>query len=106
MIAHSIKYMYLRHDSWQVEDLSGEISHVAVEKHEQRLDDTCVRGEAGGKGTQDAVDGSHYDAAHRNHEEADHAEQRVAYSHRPCVRKLLEQVIQDLHGQTRSLLRV
>lgn len=98
--------MHLRHDSWQVEDLSGEVSHVAVEKHEQGLDDTCVRGEAWRKGTQNAVETSHHDAPQWNHKETDHTEEGIDYSHRPFMRKLLEQVVQNLHAQKHKQARV
>lgn len=80
-----------------MEDLSGEVSHVAVEEDEEGLDDSHVQGEARRKGTQEPVDESHQDASQRHHEEADHTEQGVAHSHGPRVRKLLKQVIQNLH---------
>lgn len=53
----------LRHDARQMEDLSGEVSHVAVEEDEQGLDDSSVRGEARGKSSQEAVNGSHQDTS-------------------------------------------
>lgn len=42
-----------------MEDLSREVSHVAVEENKQWLDDSGVQGESGGEGTQQAVDGAH-----------------------------------------------
>lgn len=87
-----------------MEDLSREVSHVAVEENEQGLDDSGMGGEAGREGTQDAVDGPHHDASQRNHEETDHAEDGVDHSHSPCVGELLEQVIQNLHRETRLLI--
>jgi len=88
-----------RHDARQVEDLRGEVGHVAVEEHEQRLDDARVRGEAGGEGAQQPVDGAHQDAAQRNHEEAGDAEEGVGHGHRARVRELLEQVVQNLREE-------
>lgn len=76
-----------------MEDLSGEVSHVAVEEDKQRLDDASVRGKAGSKGPQDAVEGSHHDASQWHHEETDDAEEGVNHGHRIAVWKLLKQVI-------------
>lgn len=86
-----------------MEDLGGEISHVAVEENKQGLDDSGVRGEAGCEGAQDAVDGSHHEASQRNHEEADDTEDGVDHSHHPCVGKLLEEMIQNLQREKHFL---
>lgn len=96
---HPVRDFDLRHDPWQMEDFSGEVSHVAVEEDKQRLDDTSVRGETGSKGTQDTVDGSHHDASQWNHEETGDAEEGITYSHSFVVWKLLKQVIQNLQRE-------
>lgn len=83
-----------------MEDLSREVSHVAVEENEQGLDDPRVRGEARREGPQDAIDGSHHDASQWDHKETDHTEDGVHHSHSSCVGELLEQVIQNLHRET------
>lgn len=73
-----------------MEDLCREVSHVAVEEHEEGLDDSGVQGEAGGESTQKTIDGSHQDAPQRNHEKTDHTEQGVDHSHGPHEGELLE----------------
>lgn len=82
-----------------MEDFCREVSHVAVEEDKQWLDDTSVRGETGSESTQDTVNGSHHDATQWDHKETDHTEEGVNYSHRACVGKLLEQVIQNLQRE-------
>lgn len=96
----------LRHDPRQMEDLGGEVSHVAVEEDEQGLDDSGVQGEAGREGTENAVDGAHHDASQRNHKETDHAEKRVDHGHPLRVGKLLEQVIQNLRREQHMILSI
>ena len=84
---------YLRHNSRQVEHLGREVGHVAVNEHEEGLDDAGVRGEPGGKGRQDTVDGTHGDAAQRHNQEADDPKNHVHRSYLTCARVLLKQVV-------------
>lgn len=70
----SVLWHNLRHDPWQVEDLSREIRHVTVEENEEGLDDPGVECEAGCEGTYDAINGSHQNTSQRNHKETDHTE--------------------------------
>lgn len=52
-----------RHDAGEVEELSGEIRHVAVEEDEEGLDDSDVGGEAGREGSDHPINDAHEDAA-------------------------------------------
>lgn len=56
-----------RHDARQVEHLSRQVGHVTVDEDKERLDDTCVWGEAWSEGSEDAVDGANHDATERDH---------------------------------------
>lgn len=85
-----------RHDAREVEELSREIGHVAVEEDEEGLDDSDVGGEAGGEGSNQPVNDAHKDAAQRHHEEAEEAEDDVDNGHLLKVGKLLEKVVEDL----------
>lgn len=60
---HNPPPKHLRHNSRQVEDLSRQIRHIAVEEHKEGLNDPGVLGEAGREGANEAVDGSHHDAS-------------------------------------------
>lgn len=85
-----------RHDAGQVEDLGRQVRHVAVEEDEEGLDHTRVRREAWGEGRQHSVHAAHHHSTQSHHEETHHAQKHVAHRHLARVRKLLEQMIQDL----------
>lgn len=73
--------MNLRHDTREVEDLSRQVSHVAVDENKKWLDDACVGSEAGREGGEDAVDGPHQDAAQSNHQEGNDSQETIHHSH-------------------------
>lgn len=90
---------YSRHDAGEVEELSRQVSHVAVEEDEEGLDDTDMGGEAGGEGCNDPVDDADEDTAQGHHEEADEAQEDVDDGHLFDVSKLLKEVVEHLEGQ-------
>lgn len=85
-----------RHDAGEVEDLSREIGHVAVEEDEEGFDDADVGGEAGREGSNQPINDAHEDAAQRHHEEAEEAKDHIDNGHLLKVGKLLKKVVEDL----------
>lgn len=80
--------------------LRRQVSHVAVDEDEQRLDDTRVRGEAGREGRQDAVDGTHHDTAQRHHQKTHDTQKHIGDSDRAHTGELLKEMIQHLQTRT------
>lgn len=89
-----------RHDAGQVKHLSRQVREVAVDEDEKWLDDARVRGEAGGEGWQDAVDGPYHYTTQRHHQEGHNAQEDVYYGHCSHACELLKQVIQNLENIT------
>lgn len=85
-----------RHDAGEVEELGGEICHVAVEEDEEGLDDSDVGGEAGCEGSDHPVNDTHEDAAQRHHEEAEEAEDDIDNGDLLEGGELLKEVVKDL----------
>lgn len=82
-----------RHDARKVEHLSWQVGHVAVHEDKKRLNNTGVGGEAWSEGGQDPVDGSHQDAAQRNHQEGDDSQETIHHCYRTNTSILLKQVV-------------
>lgn len=91
-----------RHDAREVEELSREIGHVAVEEDEEGLDDSDVGGEAGREGSDHPINDTHEDPAQGHHEEAEEAEDDIDDGHLLEVGKLLKEVVEDL-GRRREM---
>lgn len=88
-----------RHDAGEVEELSREIRHVAVEEDEEGLDDSDVGGEAGCEGSDHPINDAHKDTAQRYHEEAEEAKDDIENGHLLEGGKLLKEMIEDLGGR-------
>lgn len=88
-----------RHNAGEVEELSREIRHVAVEEDEEGFDDSDVGGEAGCEGSDHPINDAHEDTAQRYHEEAEEAEDDIDNGHLLKVGKLLKEVVEDLGGR-------
>ncbi len=80
--------------------LRRQVSHVAVEEDEQRLDDARVRGEAGREGRQDPVDGAHHDTAKRHHQKTHDTQKHIRHMDRSHTAVLLKEMIQHLQTRT------
>lgn len=100
----------LRHDAREVEHLSWQVGHVAVQEDEKRLDDTRVGREAWREGGHNTIDGSHRNTTTRNHQEGDESEETIHHCHCAHSCKLLKKVVQHLEergeGEREGMNRV
>lgn len=85
-----------RHDPREMENLSRQVGHVAVEEHKEWLDHTGVRCEPGGEGRDQPIQYPHEDTSQGHHEETDDSQEDIHERYRSHSGVLLKQMVQHL----------
>lgn len=87
-----------RHDPGEVEHLSSEVGQVAVQEHEQGLNDADVLGEARGEGGGEPKTQPHQNSSQPNHEEFSNSSKNIHAFDAWHLTERAEELVEHLVG--------